>query len=323
MVTELRTRSLAFTGDGIDPVDLTHVTRLVLASEQAVLGRSDTTADDVAAMLAVSSLDRANSCFALEGDEPVGFLSIEDDPHEGVTNLEVYSLPWPGSEPLRAALLERGLEVARARRDGSGREAWKARAGCHVEDSAFASVMVGAGMAPVRRFYRMTIDSDSPLVPEAMPPLPSGVEIRGGAADEQDRRTVHGIDRESFAEHWGYADYPFDEWWEHMSAWPTFDPDDWWLLSVEGTPAAICLLSERRAEFGEGYVLVLGVLKEFRGRGLAQLLLRRTFVHYRDRGRTSTSLGVDATNTTGAVALYEKVGMRPTLVMEAYEHPLD
>ena len=64
------------------------------------------------------------------------------------------------------------------------------------------------------------------------------------------------------------------------------------------------------------------MLKEFRGRGLAQLLLRRAFVHYRDLGRTATLLGVDATNTTGAVALYEKVGMRPVLVMEAYEHDL-
>jgi len=322
-VTSLRTRPLVFTGEGIDPADLAHATRLMLESELAVIGRSDTTAADVAAMVAVSSFDRENSCFALEGDEPVGLLAVEDDPHEGVTNLEVYSLPWPGSAPLRAALLERGLEVARARRAGSVGPTWRARAGCYVEDTTFSSLMVDAGMAPVRRFYRMTIDSDSPLVPATMPPLPSGVEIRSGAADEQDRRTVHRIDRESFAEHWGYAEYPFDEWWEHMSAWPTFDPDDWWLLSVEGEPAAICLLSERRAQFAEGYVLVLGVLKEFRGRGLAQLLLRRAFVHYRDRGRTSTSLGVDATNTTGAVALYEKVGMRPTLVMEAYEHPLD
>jgi len=32
--------------------------------------------------------------------------------------------------------------------------------------------------------------------------------------------------------------------------------------------------------------------------------------------------GVDATNTTGAVALYEKVGMRAVTVMEAYEHDL-
>ena len=51
-------------------------------------------------------------------------------------------------------------------------------------------------------------------------------------------------------------------------------------------------------------------------------LLRRAFVHYRDLGRTAIALGVDATNTTGAVALYEKVGMRPALVFEVYEHDL-
>ena len=91
---------------------------------------------------------------------------------------------------------------------------------------------------------------------------------------------------------------------------------------LDGAPAGICLLSESRAELGEGFVGVLGVLKDFRGRGLAQLLLRRAFVHYRERGRTAIALGVDATNTTGAVALYEKVGMSPALVFEVYEHDL-
>ena len=137
--------------------------------------------------------------------------------------------------------------------------------------------------------------------------------------DDATRRVIHAVDRDSFSEHWGWADYPYDDWWQHWTARPSRDPDGWWLLTVEGTPAAICLLDESRAEQNEGYVAVLGVLREFRGRGLAQLLLRRAFVHYRDLGRHATLLGVDATNTTGAVALYEKVGMTPVLVMEAYE----
>jgi ribosomal protein S18 acetylase RimI-like enzyme len=67
---------------------------------------------------------------------------------------------------------------------------------------------------------------------------------------------------------------------------------------------------------------VLGVLKPYRGRGLAQLLLRRAFVHYRDLGRAATLLSVDASNETGAVALYERVGMSAVLVMETRERTL-
>jgi ribosomal protein S18 acetylase RimI-like enzyme len=90
---------------------------------------------------------------------------------------------------------------------------------------------------------------------------------------------------------------------------PARDPDGWWLLTVDGVDAAICLLDESRADIGDGYVAVLGVRRQFRGRGLAQLLLRRAFVHYRDLGRAGTQLGVDAENLTGAVRLYEGVGM--------------
>jgi ribosomal protein S18 acetylase RimI-like enzyme len=173
-------------------------------------------------------------------------------------------------------------------------------------------------MTPARRFYRMRIESGSELVPDVAPPLPDGVELVV-RDDDETRRIVHRIDKISFSEHWGWADYPYDDWWEYWSARPSRDPEGWWVLTVDGEPAAICLLDESRASRNEGYVAVLGVLKEFRGRGLAQLLLRRAFVHYRDLGRTATLLGVDATNTTGAVALYEKVGMAPVLVMEAYE----
>jgi len=322
-IAPLVTRPVTYVDGVVDPVDLGHAVRLVLGCEQAVLGRLDSSADDVARMLSVSSMDRDSSCLVIDGDDVVGFLWIDQDPYELVTGIDPYTLPWPGTESLRSALLARGLDVARARRVESGSAQWKARAGGYVDDTAYATVMTDAGMSPARRFYRMSIDSTSTAIPDTMPELPPGVAIVPGAADEVSRHIVHQLDRDAFSEHWGWADYPYDDWWEHMSASPSFDPDDWWLLTVDGVPAAICLLGNGRVQHDEGYVQVLGVLKEFRGRGLAQLLLRRAFVHYRDQGRVATLLGVDATNTTGAVALYEKVGMSPVLVMEAYEHPLD
>jgi mycothiol synthase len=321
-VARLVTRPLRFVDGVVDPADLDHAVRLVIGCDAAVIGRPEQSPDDVVRMLGLSSMDRDASCLVLEGDEAIGFLYIDQDPYEEVTGLDVFTLPWPGSEPLRAELLARGIDSAREKRAESGSAAWKVRAGCYVDDTAFASVMLAADMTPVRRFYRMSIDSSSPMMPATMPELPDGVAIVPAGHDDESRHVVYDVDRISFAEHWGFADYPYDDWWEHMSAAPSFDPDNWWLLTVEGTPAAICLLGGHRAHLNEGYVEVLGVLKEFRGRGLAQLLLKRAFVHFRDLGRSATLLGVDATNTTGAVALYEKVGMRPVLVMEAYENPL-
>ena len=45
------------------------------------------------------------------------------------------------------------------------------------------------------------------------------------------------------------------------------------------------------------------------GRGIAQSLLLRTFSMLAERGESDVALSVDATNPTGAVALYRRVGM--------------
>jgi ribosomal protein S18 acetylase RimI-like enzyme len=316
----LPTRPLTFVDGVVDPTDLEHAVRLVVGCENAVLEEPDTSAVDVEGMLAVPTMDRDASCFLLRDGEPVGFVWIDKDPFEGVTGFDTFALPWPGSSDVRAQAVEIG--IATARRDGAqATGSWKARTGGYVVDTEHLAVLTAAGMSPARRFYRMRIESSSPLVPAEAPALPDGVRIVV-RDDDETRRIVHRIDNESFSEHWGWADYPYDEWWEYWSARPTRDPRGWWVLTVDDEPAAICLLDESRADRGEGYVAVLGVLKQFRGRGLAQRLLRRAFVHSRDLGRRATLLGVDATNTTGAVALYERVGMAPVLVMEAYELPV-
>ncbi len=317
----LVTRPLRYVDGVVHPDDLAEATRVVLECEATVVDVPDTTADDVAFLLTVASTDRERSALILDGEQVTGLLRVDKDPYEQVTSLDVVTLPWPQSRAQRCEALQLGLQVARDHRAESGSSTWKARVGTVLEDTTFAGVLVEAGMTPVRRFYRMAIDATSPEVPDEMPALPDGVEIVV-RDDDETRRAIYELDREAFREHWGYADYPYAEWIQHMTSSPTYDPADWWLLTVDGAPAGICLLSESRAELGEGFVGVLGVLKDFRGRGLAQLLLRRAFVHYRERGRTAIALGVDATNTTGAVALYEKVGMSPALVFEVYEHDL-
>jgi len=314
----LTTRPIRYVDGQPHSDDLAAITRLVLGCQAAVIDIPDTTPSDVLGMLVFPSMDRAASCVVLDGDETVGLLWVEQDEFEKVTHVNAFSLPWPGSREVRELCFDRGVAAGLRRREESGDAAWKVRCGTYVTDTDYLALMAERGFTPVRRFYRMRIESSSPLIPAEAPPLPEGVEIVTGD-DEDFRRTVHAVDREAFAEHWGFADYPFDDWWEHWSSQPSFDITGWWLLSVDGAPAAMCMLEETRAENAEGYVGVLGVLKPYRGRGLAQLLLRRAFVHYRELGREATLLSVDASNETGAVALYEGVGMSAVLVMEAQE----
>ena len=68
---------------------------------------------------------------------------------------------------------------------------------------------------------------------------------------------------------------------------------------------------------------VLGVRRPWRRRGLGRALLLEAFARFRERGCHAAALGVDGENTTGAVRLYESVGMRVAHRADVYERRID
>ena len=64
---------------------------------------------------------------------------------------------------------------------------------------------------------------------------------------------------------------------------------------------------------------MLAVRKPWRSRGLGLALLRQSFADFAARGANRVGLVVDAENTTGAVRLYERAGMRPVRRLDVYE----
>ncbi len=321
--TGLTVRPIRFGPDGVDDTDLAIAVDLVTASDVAVVGVPDSGAADVESLLDLPTTDREASFLAFDGDEPVGVGWIEADTTARDTFTDIFAPPGPRAREVRDLGLARGLAAARRHRETAPEPGpWTARSGTWTADEDYAAVLRAHGFTPVRRFYRMRIESSSPLIPATAPPLPDGVALVV-SDDDATRRRICAVDNESFLDHWHFVPREYDEWWAHMSSGSTRDPGGWWLLTVDGEDAAICLLDESRAEIGDGYVSILGVRKQFRGRGLARLLLQRAFVHYRDLGRAGTQLGVDADNTTGAVRLYEGVGMTAARVIEGYARPLD
>ncbi|MDA8436212.1 MAG: GNAT family N-acetyltransferase [Actinomycetales bacterium] len=319
----LTTRPIRYGADGVDREDLAVAVRLVTACDVAVLGGPDSGAGDVEALLTLPTTDRDAAFLAFDGDEPVGLCWVEADTTARDTFVDVFAPPGLRALEVRDLGLARGVEVAHRHRDAAPEPGpWTVRSGAWTADEDYAAVILAHGFTPVRRFYRMRIESASPLVPATAPPLPDGVALVV-SDDEATRRRICAVDNEAFLDHWHFVPREYDEWWGHMSSGSTRDPDGWWLLTVDGTDAAICLLDESRADIGDGYVSILGVRKEFRGRGLARMLLQRAFVHYRDIGRAGTQLGVDAENTTGAVRLYESVGMTAVRAMQGYALTLD
>jgi mycothiol synthase len=139
--------------------------------------------------------------------------------------------------------------------------------------------------------------------------LPSGIEVRPYA--DADAEMLRAALNEAF------ADDPFYEHATperfrafHLGA-RGFEPSLWLLAWDTDVLAGFVLAySERAGDPTVGHVRSLGVRPGWRRNGLGEALLREAFRKLHARGLRKIQLGVDAENTTGALRLYERVGMR-------------
>ena len=208
------------------------------------------------------------------------------------------------------AILERGEEFARA--EG----ATKILTGAAEPDAAARALFESRGYREVRRFYEMAIElAEEPAIPE----LPDGRqldEIRDG-----EQRAFFDALNEAFADHWEWHPRPFEEWIEMRRDEHHDELGPLWFVVRDGDELAAATRNEARAS-GGGYVGAIGVRPAWRGHGLAKALLYRTFGEFWRRGITRVTLDVDSQNETGAVRLYERVGMHVEACGVAFEKAL-
>ena len=171
-----------------------------------------------------------------------------------------------------------------------------------------AAAITAAGYEHVRVFRRMEVALD------AAPPAPAADVVRLVTPD--DIRTVWEVQQESFADHYDFVPMPYDAWHRQFVATESYRPDLWWLAEEEGRVTGVLLA---QAFDGMGWVKTVGVLPSARGRGIATALLRTAFGRFRDVGFPRAGLGVDSDNATGAMALYERLGMTATRRYDLYE----
>lgn len=161
----------------------------------------------------------------------------------------------------------------------------------------------------------MQIDLDEPRDPG---PAPRGIRLRS-LDPTVDLPLAHAVFVEVFEGHWGYHVIPLEEWLQDEVDTPGFDPS-LWLLAAEGNEIVGAL---NAIVIGDrGWIGELGVRAAWRGRGIATAMLRRSFATFAARGLPRATLNVDFENPTGAMALYEKVGMRAVRGYDVYEGPI-
>ena len=166
------------------------------------------------------------------------------------------------------------------------------------------------GYREVRRFWDMAIDF------EEEPPEPAvGIET----FREEDAPAFHAANEEAFEDHWESHPVSFEVWWDRQRERTNYDPSLWFVIH-DGDEVVAIARNELRAS--GGYVGSLGVRRPWRGRGYGRALLLHSFREFRRRGTTRATLGVDASNPTGATHLYESVGMHVDMEAIVWEKQL-
>lgn len=175
------------------------------------------------------------------------------------------------------------------------------------KDHELAGILFERGYQNWRSAYTMQIELDDQ--PPEVPPVPDGFEFR----DFQDSNTeaVRLAMNEAFERDPLFHPASPGIFQEFYRGQRGFDPS-LWVLAWAGNDLAgyILSFSERSGDKELGWVASLGVLAAWRRRGLGDALLRTSFYRLHQTGLRKIGLGVDASNETNALHLYQRAGMR-------------
>lgn len=174
------------------------------------------------------------------------------------------------------------------------------------------------GYTVVRHLWRMEIGLDEP---PAAPQWPRPIRVRTFVPGQDEYATWQTMNR-MFETDWEYVPVPFDEWLATKINDAPFDESLWFLAIDEERNDQIVGMARGNYRQEIGWIRTLGVIPDWRRRGVATALLQHSFGEFYKRGKRRVGLGVDAQNPTGATQLYERAGMHAAQVFTAYDKVL-
>jgi mycothiol synthase len=292
--------------------DITAIAEFFRRFDLRMGGYSDFTEEDLGELDRHPRFDPATDSWVVSHDDTiVGYARVwNDDP--GAT-LESFGAVDPDHTGLGIGSLLVSSVEARAYEYAAGKSV-ALRNFADANDERGGWLLSNKGFELVRHHYTMSIKlGDAP----ADVGRPDGFTIR--SCTLEDAPLMHALIEEVFVEHWGHVPSSYDEWSQMVLKREDIDPSLWFVAEVGTEPVGVLLA---QVEDGRGWVSDLGTRSAWRRRGIARSLLQRAFAEFTKRGLPEAALGVDAGNETGAVALYEGVGMRPIKVYQTYEKRL-
>ena len=168
-------------------------------------------------------------------------------------------------------------------------------------DTAVRELLRANGYEPRWTSWVIRMRLDEPPPPAEAPP---GIAIHPYRAS--DAREVHRVIDAAFTEWEGRDPEPYEVWAPQIIAHPAFRPE-LSPLALHGDQIVGVVISYDYPELGEGWIQQLATRATHRRRGVAQALLRTSFGWFYETGRRVAGVATDS--RTGALGLYEKVGM--------------
>lgn len=300
--------------------DLDEVIALIGAAESLDCGEPDTTPGDVLTdWQGLPHFDLGSDAWLVTSSagQVIGYAWEWDERLDEQLVADFIVLPGHRRLGIEDALL--GLTADRAAQHAALSPTGTARLGMFSLDSNRDKLALfeANGFVHVRTFERMTIDLKHV---DREPIWPQGITVRSFRRG-RDEAAVHEATQEAFSDHYRDAPQSLADWEKLMFANPELDLG-LWRVAWDGDQVAGAVRSFKERSPGAGYVDELGVRPAWRGRGIATALLLECFIAMRQRGMRRVTLGVDATNTTGAHLLYRRIGMTVERRVRFFEKPV-
>jgi GNAT superfamily N-acetyltransferase len=281
-----------------EPNDLDEVAALVSACELADLGETMVTRDDIAADWAQPSFDLTCDTVVILMDD-----RIVAHAHTFHARAEVSIHPDVRDRGLGTWILDWVEDRGRAKGEEATRQPILDR------NAGAASMLRSHGYEPVYVSWILEIDLNGEP-PAPFPP--PGVRLRNFILGEDDRNVWQVIED---AFDWPHREPTlFEDWMAECILRPNFDPE---LIIVAEDGSEVVGVSVGLEYEGEGgWIQQLAVRASHRNRGIARALLHKAFLTAWQRGQRTC--GVSTDSRTGALGLYEQVGMHVTMTATSY-----
>lgn len=254
---------------------------------------------------------------------PIAYAVINDMlPHERIRG-DYYVSPLHDVPALREVLLD-WLEYRARQSITQAPEGSRVVITHHIlaQDKSRKELLLTNGYKLVHHSLRMRVEMTEPPIVI----VPDGISIRS-LDREKDLPSTSRTIQEAFRNHWGFVERNLDDDVARYEQWlnddPSIDPAVWHLACANDDVVGVCLGTTRYSgDEDQAYIFTLGVRDAWRRRGIGRGLLLHAFAMFYKMERRFVGLDVDTINLTGALRLYESVGMRTLWQIDEYEKEL-